>query len=498
MTDPREPSTPDSGRNPGNGPALSGVVDSPGVTPLSGTDHPPAAETLAEEASRAFEEVQPDAPIDRSEVIAEGLREFAAWCLRLLIVSAAACMVGFVLLKFWQGVLPVVLALIVSSVLHQPASWLRRHRVPAAPAAIITILGTIALFGVVIALMAPSVARQSQALYYQAFEGVQRVQLWLQDPPVQLQGNDLGDWLAEGATWMQNQASAIAGEIFAGLGIASTILIMLGIVLVLTFFFLKDGDRFLPWMREVTGPRVGWHLTELLTRAWNTLSGFIRAQAIVALLDAVFIGLGLVLLGVPMALVLALLTFIAGFIPIIGAVAAGALAVLIAFVSLGVTEAVVVLVLVIIVQQVEGYVLSPWLQSRAMNLHPVIVLVSVTVGGGLFGIIGAFLAVPTAAMVAVLLRYLSDMVALRAGEKTADEIVFATVAGSLTARHGEEAGRRMRAARRSGDRFSSGLRTAEAGTDMGASPRRGSPTAPQNRIQDLTSKFVHIFDTPRR
>ncbi|WP_427847005.1 AI-2E family transporter [Corynebacterium pygosceleis] len=497
MTDPRELPDRDSGPDPGDSSALSGSFDSAASPPLPDEESPDTAETLADEASRTFEEFQPDAPIDRSEIIADGLREFAAWCLRLLIVSAATYMVGFVLLKFWQGVLPVVLALIVSSVLYQPTNWLRRRGLPAAPAAIITILGTLAVFGGVIALMAPSVARQSQALYYQAFEGVQRVQLWLQNPPVQFQGNDLGDWLAEGATWLQQQASTIAGEIFAGLGVASTILIMLGIVLVLTFFFLKDGDRFLPWLREVTGPRIGWHLTELLTRSWITLSGFIRAQAVVAMMDAMFIGFGLVLIGVPMALVLAVLTFIAGFIPIVGAVVAGALAVLIAFVSLGLTEAVLVLVLVIAVQQIEGYVLSPWLQSKAMNLHPVIVLVSVTVGGGLFGIMGAFLAVPTAAMVAVLFRYLSDMVALRAGEKTADQIVFATVAGSLTARHGEEVGRRMRAARRSVGGDTDGLRTPEDGTDMGASPERRAGSVPGRRIQDLTARFAHLFDTPR-
>uniref|UniRef100_A0ABS1FN59 AI-2E family transporter n=1 Tax=Corynebacterium antarcticum TaxID=2800405 RepID=A0ABS1FN59_9CORY len=478
---------------------MSGPFDSTASPHPTGDQSLRGPETLADEASRTFEEFQPDAPIDRSEIIAEGLREFAAWCLRLLIVSAATYMVGFILLKVWQGVLPVVLALIVSSVLYQPASWLRRHGVPGALAAIVTIVGTLALFSGMIALMAPSVARQSQALYYQAFEGVQRVQLWLQDPPVQFQGNDLGDWLAEGATWLQKQASTIAGEIFAGLGVASTILIMLGIVLVLTFFFLKDGDRFLPWLRAVTGPRIGWHLTELLTRSWNTLSGFIRAQAVVALMDAMFIGLGLVLIGVPMALVLAVLTFIAGFIPIVGAVVAGALAVLIAFVSLGMTEAVLVLILVIAVQQFEGYVLSPWLQSKAMNLHPVIVLVSVTVGGGLFGIMGAFLAVPTAAMVAVLFRYLSDMVALRAGEKTADQIVFATVAGSLTARHGEEAGRRMRAARRSVGDGTGDLRTPgdDDDRDMGAAPGPPTSAAYRARFQDVTSKFAHLFDTPR-
>ena len=161
-------------------------------------------------------------------------------------------------------------------------------------------------------------------------------------------------------------------------------------------------------------------------RSWNTLSGFIRTQAIVSLVDAVFIGLGLLILGVPLAPVLAVITFFGGFIPIIGAFTAGALAVIIALVSGGVTKALLVLGLVILVQQVEGNVLQPILQSRSMGLHAAIVLLAVAVGGTLFGIVGAFLAVPVAAVAAVWLRYWAEMVSLRTGEITADDIQIAT------------------------------------------------------------------------
>ena len=146
----------------------------------------------------------------------------------------------------------------------------------------------------------------------------------------------------------------------------------------------------------------------------------------VSLVDAIFIGIGLIVLKVPLALVLVVLTFFAGFIPIVGAISAGAISVLIALVSNGVTNAIMVLVLIIAVQQLESHILSPILQSKAMDLHPVIVLLSVTVGGGLFKIIGAFLAVPVAATIAVWIRYHGDLVALRAGEKTTDDIELAT------------------------------------------------------------------------
>ena len=161
-------------------------------------------------------------------------------------------------------------------------------------------------------------------------------------------------------------------------------------------------------------------------RSWNTLSGFIRTQAIVSMVDAIFIGLGLLLLGVPLWPVLAVITFFAGFIPIVGAISAGALAVIIALVSNGFMNAVFVLLLIIAVQQLEGNVLSPILQSQAMGLHAAVVLLAVAVGGTLFGIVGAFLAVPVAAVAAVWLRYWAEMVSLRSGEITADEISMAT------------------------------------------------------------------------
>ena len=160
--------------------------------------------------------------------------------------------------------------------------------------------------------------------------------------------------------------------------------------------------------------------------SWNTLSGFIRTQAIVSMVDAVFIGLGLLFLGVPLWPVLAVVTFFAGFIPIVGAVSAGALAVIVALVSNGFMNAVFVLILIIAVQQLEGNVLSPVLQSQAMGLHAAVVLLAVAVGGTLFGIVGAFLAVPVAAVAAVWLRYWAEMVSLRSGEITADEISMAT------------------------------------------------------------------------
>ena len=374
-----------------------------------------------------------DDQVDRGVVVNAWLKSAAMFALRILIVAVFLFALSRIIGALWAGLLPVVLALIVCTVLAPISTALRRAHIPSGLAALTAILSFFGAAGFMGSLIAPDIAAHSQILYLQALEGIQRLQLWLQGPPLNVDPDELNEAVNEIAQWLQNQAGAIAGGVFAGIGTAAGLAVTLTVVLVLTFFFLKDGHRFLPWLRSATGGRTGLHATELLTRAWNTLSGFIRAQAVVSLVDAVFIGLGVALTGVPMAFTLAVITFFAGFIPIVGAVAAGALAVLVALVSLGFTKALIVLGIVIAVQQLEGNVLSPLLQSRAMNLHPVIVLVSVTVGGGLFGLVGAFLAVPAAAMVAVAYRYVLDMVKLHAGEKQASELHFSTPEGRMIA-----------------------------------------------------------------
>ena len=371
--------------------------------------------------------------VDRNVVFNNWLASSAKFTLRILVIAVFLYAAGQLIGAFWAGILPVVLALIVCTVLAPIAAALRRLKVPAALAAFLTML---LFFGVLAALamiIAPDLVGQSRLLYIQALEGLQRLQLWAQGPPLNLDPESLNEGVDEITLWIQNQAGAIAGGVFSGINTAAGLSVTLMVLVVLTFFFLKDGHRFLPWLRSATGGRTGLYLTELLTRAWNTLSGFIRAQAVCSLVDAIVIGTGIAIVGVPMAFTLALITFVAGFIPIVGAVVAGALAVLIALVTLGFTKALIVLGIVLATQQLEGNVLSPLLQSRAMNLHPVIVLVSVTVGGALFGLIGGFLAVPTAAMIAVVYRYALEVLRINAGEIGANDIDLATHEGEIIA-----------------------------------------------------------------
>ena len=364
---------------------------------------------------------------DRGEVIGSAGRWLAGWALRFIVVAAAAWVIWKGGALIWSAVLPVILALIVCTILWPVTARLRSWKFPPALAVLTTILGFFLILGGIIGAIAPSVARQSRDLVDQGTQGVQTILDWLAGPPFNIQNEQLNHFIDTATDWIQGQASSITQTALSGASAATSAVVTVVTVLVLTFFFLNDGQRFLPLVRRVTGRRVGWHLTEILTRCWKTLGGFIRTQAIVSFIDAFFIGLGLFAIGVPLAGPLAIITFFGGFIPIVGAFSAGALSVLVALVANGFSSALAVLVLIIAVQQLEGNILSPMLQSKAMNMHAAVVLLSVTVGGGLFGIIGAFLAVPAAAMITEVVRYLGDLGDIATGEKGVDEIEFATI-----------------------------------------------------------------------
>ncbi|WP_280372787.1 AI-2E family transporter [Nocardia abscessus] len=345
----------------------------------------------------------PDKPSlrDRGDVIGVGLLWLAKWALCIVAIAAGAWVLGFLVARLWVVILPVALAIVIATVLWPPVRWMTSHGLPPAAAASIALIGLIGVLAGVIALIVPSVVDQAPELADKAGAGVEQVRDWLQGPPLRIRDEQLDSAVDAIVSRLQSSSEQIATGVFSGVSTATSVLITLFLVLVLTFFFVKDGPRFLPWLHSVSGSRSGKHLEEVLSRVWIVLGGFIRTQALVSLVDAVLIGAGLVLLGVPLALVLAVVTFLGGFVPMVGAFVAGALAVLVALVGNGFVTALIVLGIVVAVQQLEGNVLQPVLQSRSMQLHAVIVLLAVTAGGSLYGIVGAFLAVPVVAMAAV-------------------------------------------------------------------------------------------------
>ncbi|MFZ2530009.1 MAG: AI-2E family transporter [Rhodococcus sp. (in: high G+C Gram-positive bacteria)] len=365
-------------------------------------------------------------PADRGAIIGAGGIWLAKVSACVVVIAAGAVVLGWIIEKMWVIVLPVALAIVVSTILWPPTRGMIKRRVPPAAAAFITLLMFFAIVAGIIAGIVPSVVAQAPELGNKATQGIHTVQDWIQGPPFNLRDEQLENAVQVVVEKVQGSAASIATGVFSGVSTAGSLLVTLGLVLVLTFFFIKDGTRFVPWLHTVGGGRAGRHLEAVLVRMWDTLGGFIRTQALVSFIDAFFIGLGLVILGVPLAPVLAIITFIGGFIPIVGAFVAGALAVLVALVANGLTTAIIVLVIIIAVQQLEGNVLQPVLQSRSMHLHAVIVLLAVAAGSSLFGIVGAFLAVPVAAVTAVVIRYIGEQIDERVEAVNADAVANAT------------------------------------------------------------------------
>ncbi|MCH5645336.1 AI-2E family transporter [Gordonia sp. ABSL49_1] len=352
----------------------------------------------------------------RGKVMMSGLRSSAIVGLEIILVVAAVWVLMWVLAKLWVVLLPILFAIILCTILWPPVRWMRQRGVPAAAASIVMMLVAVGVFAGVIGAIVPSIVDQAPDLANRATDGVKKLQDWIQGPPLNVQDEQLDNIVHTITQKLQSSSTTIAQGVFSGVGTATSALVTIFTTLVLVFFFLKDGPKFVPWLHRTLGKPSGLHVGEVLQRMWASLGGFIRTQALVSFVDAALIGVGLVILDVPLAGVLIVVTFLGGFIPIVGAFVAGALAVLIALVSNGLTSALILLGVILAVQQLEGNVLQPWLQSKSMDLHATIVLLSVTLGGTLFGITGAFLAVPAASAIAVVLRYLNEQIAARAGE----------------------------------------------------------------------------------
>lgn len=353
---------------------------------------------------------------DRGEQIGTGLRWTSSWALRIVIIAAGCWVIGYILGKFWVIVLPVVLALLITSVLWPVTAWLRSHRWPPALAATAVLLAGFLVVAGVIAFIVPSIVSQAPQLADQTGAGLTKTQKWLEGPPFRISKDQISDAVTALTDKLKASATSIAAGVFTGVTTVLGLVVGLLSAVFLVFFFLKDGPRFLPWMERSVGQRVGRPLSEVSLRVWKVFGSFIRTQGLVSLVDAFFIGAGLLILGVPLALPLIVLTFFGGFIPIVGAFVAGAIAVLVALVTKGFTTALIVLIIIIVVQQLEGNVLQPVLQSRSMNLHAAVVLLAVTAGGSLYGITGAFLAVPLVSVVSEIWRFLVEQMDARTQE----------------------------------------------------------------------------------
>ncbi len=329
-----------------------------------------------------------------------------AWRLLAIIVAIAATVYALAYLRV--VVLPVIVALLLSTALRPPTRWLTRHRFSDGAAAATVMLGGIALLAGAVTLAGAAIGRQFSDLAASVEDGVREAGDALAEPPFNLSEADIQEKIDQGIERLSDSSSELTGGALHGAILVGEVVTGLIITLLLLFFFLKDGPAIWRWMVDTFGGRQRTRMDELAHRCYTALSGYVRGLALVGAADATLIGTGLVILGVPLVGPLMLLTFLAAFVPLIGAFSAGLAAVLIALVSGGVGKALIVLGLVIAVQQIEGHLLYPIIMGRTVNVHPIAVILALATGGILAGIIGIFISVPIVTVAATALSYLRE------------------------------------------------------------------------------------------
>ncbi|MGW7052239.1 AI-2E family transporter [Streptomyces sp. NPDC054887] len=339
---------------------------------------------------------------------AAALRTSARVSLDVLLVLLMTAVALWVLGRMWSVVWPLIIGLLLTTLTWPLARFLRRHGWrPALAAALVTVLFLLVAAGIV-ALIAVPVASQSGELTDGVVEGVEKLRAWAAGPPLNIGDDQIAGAFDSAIARIKDSLGSMVTAVGTGVSTVFNGLINAVLAVFLMFFFLKDGPRFLPWLSRQLPGRLSTDVPVVAARSWDTLGSFVRSQAFVGLLDAVFIGLGLWILDVPLVLPLSVLTFVSAFVPIVGALFAGLVAVLIALVSNGLTDALLVLAIIVLVQQLEGNVFQPMIQSRGLGLHAAVVLLAVTLGGSLAGVVGSLLAVPATALIAVIWNYLRE------------------------------------------------------------------------------------------
>jgi predicted PurR-regulated permease PerM len=317
----------------------------------------------------------------------------------------------------WLIIVPVAVALLLAALLEPAAGRLRTRGLNKSLAAgLVLVTGLVVVFGG-LGLIIRTFISQFDDLSRQVIEGVDTVQTWLAQGPLRLSQAQLTD----GIERLQRQASENQGALTAGAqstaGTLGEVVAGFFLVLFTLFFFLRDGGQIWQFLCRMLPRPARAPVTRAGRYSWFTLVSYVRATVLVALVDAVGIGIGLVVLRIPLALPLAALVFLGAFIPVIGATLSGTVAILVALVTQGPIRALILLGVVIAVQQLEGHVLQPLIMGRAVSLHPLAVILAIATGVVVAGIVGALVAVPLLAVANTAVRYLVEH---PAGEPTAD------------------------------------------------------------------------------
>jgi putative heme transporter len=332
------------------------------------------------------------------------LRRVAMTCLYFLIIAATLWVLGQVVTRLFVVVVPVAVAILVAALFAPAVTWLASHRIPRGLATASVLLGGLALVGGLIYFMVVTLIDGLPDLGSRLDESYRQLRDWLTNGPVGLSAEQLDRMLDQGKDWVTRNRSQLASGALGVLTTAGALLAGLVFVIFMLIFFLHEGSRMWRGTTQLLPEPARTRVRRGGENAFHDLTAYVRTTMLVALIDAVGIGLGLWVTGVPLVLPLSALVFFGAFVPIVGAFVTGLVAVLIALVSKGFIVALIVAGVVIAVQQLEGNVLEPLLMSKSMRLHPVAVLLAIAIGVELAGIVGALFAVPLLATVRAMVR----------------------------------------------------------------------------------------------
>ncbi|WP_347344768.1 AI-2E family transporter [Microbacterium sp.] len=364
---------------------------------------------------------------DSASSVPRGLRVATAYAWRFAVIALAIGIAIWIVIQLKLLVIPLMIAILVTALLWPAFTWMLRRRVPRWLAIVVSILGTLAIVGGLVFLVVWQITREWSSVQERTVAAVGELRQYLIDGPLHLTPGQIDDLLAQAWSFLQEQAAllwsgALALGSTVGHVVAGTLL-----ALFILLCILADGGGIWRWTVGLF-PRKARAATDGAARAgWVTVVNYARTQLLVATIDAVGIGLGAFLLGVPLPIPVAVLVFLGSFVPIVGAVVTGALAVFLALVYNGPWIALWMLVVVLGVQQLEGHVLQPLLMGSAVKVHPLAVVLVVAGGAMIAGIPGALFAVPLAAFANVVGVYLSRRAWETGDSPLPEDLIWSTV-----------------------------------------------------------------------
>jgi putative heme transporter len=353
------------------------------------------------------------------------VRKTAAWSWRLLVIFAAIVAVLWTVKELEVIVVPVALATLLAALLLPVVDFLDRRGAPRGGAVTLVLLGGIAVVGGILTFVVSQFIEGAPALVEQVSTSIKGVGDWLTRGPLHLNQEQIENARKSAVEALQKNQEKLTSGALSTAGTVTEIVTGALLVLFTLIFVLQGGRNIYGFVTKIFPENVRERVRDAGRAGFRSLIGYVRATFLVALVDAVGIGTGLAIMGIPLALPLASLVFLGAFIPLVGAVVAGFFAVVVALIAKGWIYALITLGLIIAVQQLEGHVLQPLVMGRAVSIHPLAVVLSIAAGAVLAGIVGALLAVPTVAFLNSAVRV------LMARDPAAEEAALQSEAGPL-------------------------------------------------------------------